>query len=203
MGDRWAGGFDRALDALSSRGPDERGCGLEENVRFGHRRLSVIDIEAGQQPMLSADGRYALVYNGEIYNFKEIRRELETVGSGFRTSSDTEVLLEGYARWGRGFRIGSVMFAFVIWDRHEKNDLCRARDRFGIKPLFIQRKRVSSPPRRCSRFSRAGSPPFGLRGVAGIPGGAVDLFRRLSILRDVRPIAAGIVVELGPRQREV
>jgi asparagine synthase (glutamine-hydrolysing) len=136
VGDRWADGFGRALDALSSRGPDERGLWSEEDVRFGHRRLSVIDLEAGQQPMLSADGRYALVYNGEIYNFKDIRRELETLGSSFRTSSDTEVLLEGYARWGRGVldRLDG-MFAFVIWDRHEKT-IFAARDRFGIKPLF-------------------------------------------------------------------
>lgn len=136
VGDRWADGFDRALDALSSRGPDERGVWYDEDVRFGHRRLSVIDLKAGQQPMLSADGRYALVYNGEVYNFKDIRRELETLGGSFRTSSDTEVLLEGYARWGTGVldRLDG-MFAFVIWNRHEKT-IFAARDRFGIKPLF-------------------------------------------------------------------
>jgi asparagine synthase (glutamine-hydrolysing) len=135
-GDRWAGGFDAALDSIASRGPDERGDWHGQGVHLGHRRLSIIDLQAGQQPMRSADGRYVLVYNGEIYNFKEIRQELEALGQTFTTRSDTEVLIEGYARWGRGVldRLDG-MFAFVVWDRKEKA-LFTARDRFGIKPLF-------------------------------------------------------------------
>ncbi len=135
-GDRWAGNFDTALDSLVSRGPDERGVWGEEDIRLGHRRLSIIDLQHGQQPMLSADGRYALVYNGEIYNFQTIRDELASLGRTMRTHCDTEVLLEGYAQWGRGVldRLDG-MFAFVVWDRHEKT-LFAARDRFGIKPLY-------------------------------------------------------------------
>ncbi len=136
IGDRFADSFDSALDSLTTRGPDERGEWHEDDIHLGHRRLSIIDLHAGQQPMLSADGRYALAYNGEIYNFPDIRNELASLGQTMRTHCDTEVLLEGYARWGRNIldRLDG-MFAFVIWDRHEKT-LFAARDRFGIKPLY-------------------------------------------------------------------
>jgi asparagine synthase (glutamine-hydrolysing) len=141
VGDASAGGFDPALASLTSRGPDEQGVWHEQDVHLGHRRLSVIDLHAGQQPMLSADGRYALVYNGEIYNFIDLQNELKSFGRAFRTHCDTEVLLEGYAQWGRGIldRLDG-MFAFVIWDRHDKI-LFAARDRFGIKPLFYSTHR--------------------------------------------------------------
>jgi asparagine synthase (glutamine-hydrolysing) len=136
VGDRYANGFDAALDSLTSRGPDAQGVWHEDDVHLGHRRLSVIDLHAGQQPMLSADGRFALVYNGEIYNFPDLRRELESFGRTFRTACDTEVLLEGYVHWGRKILDHlDGMFAFVIWDRRDKS-LFAARDRFGIKPLF-------------------------------------------------------------------
>lgn len=136
VGDTWAESFNPALDSITSRGPDECGEWHEHDVHLGHRRLSIIDLHAGQQPMHSADGRYVIVYNGEIYNFQEIRDELTSLGQPMRTHCDTEVLLEGYARFGRDIlnRLDG-MFAFVIWDRHEKT-LFAARDRFGIKPLF-------------------------------------------------------------------
>ena len=141
VGDAWSGGFDSALASLTTRGPDERDVWHEEDTHLGHRRLSVIDLSAGHQPMLSTDGRYALVYNGEIYNFHGLRRELESLGRIFKTHCDTEVLLEGYAQWGRNIldRLDG-MFAFVIWDRHDKT-LFAARDRFGIKPLFYSTHR--------------------------------------------------------------
>ena len=114
------------------------------NVAFGTSRMSTSvtkgsrssTLASGQQPMHSADGRYVLVYNGEIYNFKDIRTELESQGVSFRTHCDTEVLLEGYAKWGeRVLARLDGMFAFVIYDRREKS-LFAARDRFGVKPLY-------------------------------------------------------------------
>ena len=136
VGDTWADSFNPALDSLTSRGPDERGEWHEQDVHLGHRRLSIIDLHAGQQPMHSADGRYVIAYNGEVYNFQDLRDELASLGQTMRTNCDTEVLLEGYARWGKDIlnRLDG-MFAFVIWDRRDKT-IFAARDRFGIKPLF-------------------------------------------------------------------
>jgi asparagine synthase (glutamine-hydrolysing) len=125
----------RALDAIAHRGPDAAGEWVERKVFLGHRRLSIIDLATGDQPMQSADGRYVIVFNGEIYNFIELRDLLASEGAVFRTRSDTEVILEGYSRWG-----SSVvehlhgMFAFVIWDRLRRIAF-GARDRLGIKPL--------------------------------------------------------------------
>ncbi|PYV21351.1 MAG: asparagine synthase (glutamine-hydrolyzing), partial [Acidobacteria bacterium] len=121
---------------LVHRGPDGEGYYSAEDVTLGHRRLSVIDLETGSQPMTTAEGRYAIVFNGEIYNFRELRRELESLGSRFRTKSDTEVLLEAYARWGpMALPKLAGMFAFAIWDRKERR-LFLARDRLGLKPLY-------------------------------------------------------------------
>ena len=123
-------------DAIKHRGPDEEGHYVDEHCAIAHRRLSIIDLANGQQPMTSPDGRYVLAYNGEIYNFQEIREELTALGHTFLTHSDTEALLHGYMEWGaevtkklRG------MFAFVIWDKEEKS-LYGARDPFGIKPFY-------------------------------------------------------------------
>ncbi len=130
------GDLQRGLQRIRHRGPDGSGQWLSSDGRvgLGHVRLSIIDLETGAQPMHSDDGRYTIVYNGEIYNFVELRAELGA--EGFRTHSDTEVLLRAYARWGseclqrlRG------MFALAIWDSREQR-LFLARDRFGIKPLY-------------------------------------------------------------------
>jgi len=125
----------RALKAIAHRGPDASGEWLENHVFLGHRRLSIIDLATGDQPMVSNDGRFILVFNGEIYNFVELRERLEKEGCQFRTHSDTEVILQGYQRWGASVveRLHG-MFAFVIWDR-ERNAAFGARDRLGIKPL--------------------------------------------------------------------
>lgn len=123
-------------DTLVHRGPDGEGQYTDDAVSLGHRRLSIIDLAGGAQPMAYAGGRYQIVYNGEVYNFQELRRELEGCGHVFQTRSDTEVLLAAYAQWGEAcverFR---GMFAFALWDRHEKR-LFLARDPVGVKPLY-------------------------------------------------------------------
>ena len=127
-----------AIDGLAWRGPDDRGLWSEQEAVLAHCRLSIIDLSpAGHQPMLSADGRYVLTYNGEIYNYRELRAEL---GGDWRSDSDSEVILRAYARWGKAFlRRLRGMFALGIWDRHEKR-LLLARDRLGVKPLYYAQR---------------------------------------------------------------
>jgi len=126
----------RGLDLIRHRGPDGEGTWLSPDgqVGLGHVRLSIIDLETGAQPMVSDDGRYIIIYNGEIYNYIEIRKELGE--NRFRTHSDTEVILRAFQHWGTDClnRLRG-MFAFAIWDTVEKK-LFLARDRFGIKPLY-------------------------------------------------------------------
>jgi asparagine synthase (glutamine-hydrolysing) len=123
--------------ALSHRGPDGDGCFVDGNLGLGHRRLAIIDISAaGNQPMVSADHRYALTYNGEIYNYAELRTELQKLGYTFRSRTDSEVLLYAFAAWGsNALNRFNGMFAFAIWDKHERV-LFLGRDRYGIKPLY-------------------------------------------------------------------
>lgn len=129
----------KMLTEMSHRGPDDEGIYDDESRRcvMAHARLSVIDVTmGGHQPMSTSDGRYTIVFNGEIYNYRELRRELETQGHRFRTQSDTEVLLESFALWGAEC-VGRLrgMFAFAVWDSR-KGMLTLVRDRFGIKPLY-------------------------------------------------------------------
>lgn len=127
----------RMMDRIIHRGPDMAGDYLGEEITLGFRRLSIIDLsEAGRQPMVSDDGNVALVLNGEIYNYMEIKKELIGKGHTFRSESDTEVLLHAWLEYGRALldRIRG-MFAFAIWDKREKT-LFMARDFFGIKPLY-------------------------------------------------------------------
>jgi asparagine synthase (glutamine-hydrolysing) len=127
-------------DSLAQRGPD--GAGYEffedETIGLSHRRLSILDLtECGKQPMSYANKRYWITYNGEIFNFLEIRSELEDLGHKFVSDSDTEVILASYAQWGRDcLNRFNGMWAFAIWDDTEK-ELFLARDRFGIKPLYF------------------------------------------------------------------
>jgi asparagine synthase (glutamine-hydrolysing) len=126
-----------ATNQLSHRGPDDAAWWSDGPFFFGHRRLSIIDIKCGQQPMATPDGRYVIVFNGEIYNYVELRQELSALGSTFSTESDTEVLLRGYETWGVKLPERLVgMFAFAIADRSQQS-LFLARDRFGEKPLFL------------------------------------------------------------------
>ena len=124
--------LDRAVERLAPRGPDDRGTWFDDKAALGHTRLAIIDLSPmGAQPM--TDGDLAIVYNGEIYNHLELRRELEALGHHFRGHSDTEVLLKAWRQWGPGVLARlSGMFAFALWDGR---DLVLARDRFGKKPL--------------------------------------------------------------------
>jgi asparagine synthase (glutamine-hydrolysing) len=129
------------IDIISHRGPDGEGWMVFDTARgplaLGHRRLAIIDLtESGHQPMSYEDGRYWLIFNGEIYNYVELRRELEAAGRVFHTQSDSEVLVAAYAQWGESSLDHLFgMFAFLIWDTREQR-LFAARDRFGIKPLY-------------------------------------------------------------------
>lgn len=132
-----------ALDRLSHRGPDDSGLelyrGAHGAVLLGQRRLSIIDLSSGgHQPVHTADGTLSMVYNGEIYNYRELREELRACGRTFTTESDTEVLLAAWAEWGRSCLTRlEGMFAFVVYDRRQEKITC-IRDAFGIKPLFVQ-----------------------------------------------------------------
>ena len=126
-----------AVDRLRHRGPDDRGVWADDTAQLGFARLAIIDLSAnGFQPMHSPDGRYVIVFNGEIYNFPALREDLERAGESFRGHSDTEVLLRLFMREGLERCLARLrgMFAFAVWDRHEKR-LSLARDRLGVKPL--------------------------------------------------------------------
>ena len=123
-------------DVIRHRGPDGEGYYTDEHCGLAHRRLSFLDLTNGSQPMSSADGRYVIAYNGEAYNYRELREELIAAGHSFQTNCDTEVILHGYMEWGPEVtRRLRGMFAFVIWD-HQKRELYGARDPFGIKPFY-------------------------------------------------------------------
>ena len=131
--------IDRLTDALVHRGPDGRGTWLSDDFRvaLGHRRLSILDVsDAGKQPMEDAEGRFVITYNGEIYNYIEIREELKTLGYVFRTGTDTEVILAAYRAWGSEMLVKfNGMWAFSVYDTL-KRELFLSRDRFGVKPLY-------------------------------------------------------------------
>ncbi len=128
--------YSAALASIEHRGPDDGRLHLQGPVHVGFRRLAIIDLdEAANQPMFASDGQSWIVFNGEIYGFQSVRRELEKRGRQFRTHSDTEVILNGYAEWGDDF-VEHIdgMFAIAIWDAHE-GKLKLFRDRPGIKTL--------------------------------------------------------------------
>jgi asparagine synthase (glutamine-hydrolysing) len=127
--------LEHMTEVIAHRGPDGAGHYLEPGLALGHRRLAIIDLGGGAQPMRTEDGRLTVVFNGEIYNFQELRAELAAKGARFRTRSDTEVLLHGWRVWGEALlpRLNG-MFAFALWDA-EAQTLALARDRFGKKPL--------------------------------------------------------------------
>jgi asparagine synthase (glutamine-hydrolysing) len=122
-------------DQIAYRGPDDEGYFTDGPVALGFKRLSIIDLKGGKQPLTTPDGRYTIIFNGEVYNYRELRRQLEG-HYRFTTASDTEVLLYHYIHWGpAGLEQLNGMFAFAVWDR-EKQELFLARDRFGKKPLY-------------------------------------------------------------------
>ena len=126
----------RMRDRMVHRGPDGAGLWCDDGIGLAHRRLSVIDVEGSPQPMHSPDGRAAIVFNGEIYNYRALRSELAGLGHAFRTEGDTEVILAAWRQWGADCLARfDGMFAFALYDR-ERRQLFLARDRFGVKPLF-------------------------------------------------------------------
>lgn len=127
----------RMTDAIVHRGPDGEGLYADGPLALGHRRLAIIDLSpAGHQPMATADGRYVMAYNGEVYNFNELRVELEAKGHRFHSRSDSEVVLKSLIEWGRDAVLRfNGMFALALWDKSERK-LLLARDRYGIKPLY-------------------------------------------------------------------
>ncbi|OZB49441.1 MAG: asparagine synthase (glutamine-hydrolyzing) [Polynucleobacter sp. 39-45-136] len=131
----------KMTDAIAHRGPDGEGHWIEGNVGIGHRRLAIIDLSpAGHQPMINRDLRYVLSYNGEIYNHKEIRIELEAHGFVFYSQTDTEVVLNALVHWGEDALVKfNGMFALALWDKKERT-LLLARDRYGIKPLYYAKQ---------------------------------------------------------------
>lgn len=131
--------IERMAEALASRGPDGAGVWTAPGVGLGHRRLSIIDLAGSPQPMHSTDGRAVIVFNGEIYNYRRLRHELEQGGTQFRTDGDTETILAAWQRWGpRCLDKLDGMFAFALYDL-EKRQLFLARDRLGVKPLYVAR----------------------------------------------------------------
>lgn len=127
----------KMTDAIAYRGPDGEGFYIDSFIGLGHRRLAIIDLSpAGHQPMATEDGNFVITYNGEVYNFLELRIELESLGYRFKSKTDTEVILYSYAHWGSECLTRfNGMFAFAIWDK-TKQELFLARDRYGIKPLY-------------------------------------------------------------------
>src|SRR5687768_2185138 len=125
----------RMVHALAHRGPDEFGIYRDRHAGLAHARLSIIDIATGQQPLAGADLATWIVFNGEIFNYVELRAELERLGSRFRTASDTEVIVHAYAAWGdAAFARMNGQWAIALWDARKKR-LVLSRDRLGVRPL--------------------------------------------------------------------
>ena len=127
----------RMTDAIAHRGPDGEGFYTDSFIGLGHRRLAIIDLSAaGHQPMMTPDSQYVIIYNGEVFNFQELRLELEALGHRFRSRTDTEVILYSYVQWGdAALDRFNGMFAFALWDK-TRQELFLARDRYGVKPLY-------------------------------------------------------------------
>lgn len=185
---------------LFHRGPDAGGLHRETGMALVFRRLAILDPNpVSDQPMLDQDGRFCIVFNGEIYNFRRLRAELEQAGRRFRTEGDTEVLLEGFKHWGEGLldRLEG-MYAFVIWDS-ERQEAWAARDPFGIKPLYLARKG------RLTAFASEMRPLRRLVGTEPDPVALAELLRyrfaagRLSNLKHIELVPGGTLVMLRPR----
>ncbi|WP_353951031.1 asparagine synthase (glutamine-hydrolyzing) [Knoellia sp. S7-12] len=163
-------------DCMEHRGPDGEGVFVDGPCGLAHRRLSIIDRAHGQQPMATDGGRYTIAYNGEVYNYLDLRAELEGLGRTFETDSDTEVVLQAFAQWGgEAFDRFNGMFGLAIWDRDEQR-LTLARDHFGIKPVYVCRVPASE----------GGSGP-----------------EALMFASEIRPILASGLYEKKPNERSI
>jgi len=204
IGPAWRTSVPAALATIASRGPDAQETLDLGEALLAHARLAVIDLEGGRQPMVSPDRRYAIVFGGEIYNFRELRAELEHAGYSFATRSDTEVLLHGYANWGTSLPMRlDGMFAFAVWDAQERQ-LFAARDRIGVKPFFY----ADTPDgfvfasTLAPFFALQGFPrrldPEALRDVLAFQ----TVLAPRSMLADVRqlPPASSLLLEVRPRR---
>ena len=195
----------RMTAAMAHRGPDDEGYFVRGALGFGFRRLSIIDLEGGHQPMSDAEERVWVVFNGEIYNFLELRTELESHGHCFRSRSDTEVLIHGYKQWGIDFlsRLNG-MFGLALWDDAEKR-LILARDRLGVKPLYYRLE-----PGRVL-FGSEMRPLIALgNGVPEVDPDAINMFLRyrytpapLTARKGIRKLAAGTRLVVENRQVRV
>jgi asparagine synthase (glutamine-hydrolysing) len=190
----------RMTDALAHRGPDGEGHWVEGGVAIGHRRLAIIDLSpAGHQPMISADHRYVLTYNGEIYNYRELRAELAAAGYWFRSQTDSEVVLCALIHWGTEALLRfNGMFALALWDRREER-LLLARDRYGIKPLYhaVQGSRLAFGSEQKAiladpSFQRRLNTPALLEYFT-----FQNIFTDQTLLQDVRLLPAGHFATLG------
>ncbi len=154
---------ERMTTALAHRGPDAAGLHAKGPIALGHRRLSIIDVAVNNnQPLADQDEKLWIVFNGEIYNFRDIRRDLEGHGTRFRTQGDTEVIIEAYRRWGVDCLARfNGMFAFALWDE-DRRELFVARDRAGEKPFFFSEltdgRRMAALSSRPSRKLCGGTP---------------------------------------------
>ncbi|MBL8836794.1 MAG: asparagine synthase (glutamine-hydrolyzing) [Alphaproteobacteria bacterium] len=192
-----------AGDAMAHRGPDGDGVWVDADagLALAHRRLAIVDLSpTGAQPMTSSCGRYVISYNGEVFNFLELRRELEAAGQRFRGTSDTEVMLEGFVRWGVEATVKRLigMFAFALWDRTARR-LWLVRDRLGIKPLYYlandsvvlfgsELKALRALPGWTPKLDRASLAQYLRRGYVPHP---------LSIYESVRKLPPGHILELS------
>lgn len=195
----------KMTDVIAHRGPDGEGHWIEGNIGIGHRRLAIIDLSpAGNQPMLSANHRYVLSYNGEVYNFRELRSELEAKGYWFRSKTDSEVVLNALVEWGvNALDRFNGMFALALWDRRTHR-LLLARDRYGIKPLY---------------YSQQGNTfAFGSeqKAILAIPGFErrldkpalleyftfQNIFTDRTLLEDVKLLPAGHHASIDPNQKQ-
>lgn len=188
-------------DSIRHRGPDDEGFHIDGHIGLGHRRLSIIDLSGGKQPMYDETGNIVVVFNGEIYNFPELKKELEGYGWTFRTKSDTEVIIYGYRQWGIDvLKKLNGMFAFSLWDK-EKERLVIARDRLGIKLVYfrIEEGQLSFASEIRALFANNSAKPE-------VDTTALNLFLRyrytpapLTIYKGVKKLAAGtcMIVEKG------
>lgn len=195
----------RATERLAHRGPDGVGTFVEAGIGLGFRRLAIFDLsDAGRQPMVSADGRHVIVFNGAIYNFVELREELRGLGHEFRSSGDTEVLLAAWRQWGADClpRLNG-MWAFMVYDRRERR-VFGARDRFGVKPLFVHRDTgglVFASEIKAIAAARGGRLEFDYRTVAEhLVEDRLDSSER-TMYRGVNRIAAGTAFEVDEQGR--